>query len=201
MKFLAVFEPRIGELALEVRRLVLEEAPEASELIYAYNAVASGYSFTGRPSDAFIHIAVYAKWVNLGFNRGSSLADPEGILRGDCKPVRHIRISELVDLKNAALQRLVRGAIAAAERPESKPEPASVVRAVYPNGGGRFGLVALLEGFPTRADDFFDPVQFRAPEVAHFIEAAIYAVKATVHVAETLVYVCEAHVPMCTEVS
>jgi hypothetical protein len=133
LKFLAVFEPRIGELALEVRRLVLKEAPEASELIYeAYNAVASGYSFTGRPSDAFIHVAVYAKWVNLGFNRGSSLEDPERVLRGDCKSVRHIRISEAADLKNPALRRLVRGAIAAAERPESKPEPVSVVRAVYP---------------------------------------------------------------------
>lgn len=72
-----MFEPRIGELALAVRKLVLEEAPEASELIYdAYNAVASGYSFTGRPSDAFIHVAVYAKWVNFGFDRGSSPEDP-----------------------------------------------------------------------------------------------------------------------------
>ena len=46
------------------------------------------------------------------------------------------------------------------------------------------GLVALLEVFQTRIDDFFDPVQFRAPEVAHFIKTAIDIVKATVHVAK-----------------
>jgi len=133
LKFLAVFDRRITEIALAVRTLVLEEAPEASELIYdAYNAVASGYSFTGRPSDAFIHIAVYAKWVNLGFNRGSALADPDGILQGDCKSVRHVRISELADLRKAALRNLVRSAIRAAERPEKAIEPASVVRAIYP---------------------------------------------------------------------
>jgi hypothetical protein len=133
LKFLAAFEPHISELALMVRRLVLEEAPEACELIYdAYNAVASGYSFTGRPSDSFIHIAVYAKWVNLGFNRGSSLEDPDGILQGDCKSVRHVRISEPADLKKIALRKLVQSAIAAAEHPESRIEPVSIVRAVYP---------------------------------------------------------------------
>src|SRR2546425_948975 len=71
-QFLSPYEPRIRDLALRTRPLVLEEAPDSMELIYdAYNAVATGYSFTGRPSDSFIHIAVYSRWVNLGFNRGS----------------------------------------------------------------------------------------------------------------------------------
>jgi hypothetical protein len=74
LKFLSPYAPRIVELALAARALVLSEAPGSLELIYdAYNAVASGYSFTGRTSDACIHIAVYANWVNLGFNRGSEL--------------------------------------------------------------------------------------------------------------------------------
>jgi hypothetical protein len=48
--FLAPFESRIAELALATRELVLEEAPDSTELIYdAYNAVATGYRFTGRP--------------------------------------------------------------------------------------------------------------------------------------------------------
>ena len=80
LKFLSPFEPRIRNLALATRKLVLEEAPDSMELIYdAYNAVATGFSFTGRPSDSFIHIAVYARWVNLGFNQGSALDDPAGV--------------------------------------------------------------------------------------------------------------------------
>ena len=73
LKFLRPYAPGIVELALATRRLVLEEAPGAVELVYdAYNAVVAGYSFTGRPGDAFIHIPVYANWVNLGFHRGPS---------------------------------------------------------------------------------------------------------------------------------
>ena len=55
LKFLAPYSAEIRDLALATRALVFEEAPDASELIYdAYNAVASGYTFTGRPSDAFV---------------------------------------------------------------------------------------------------------------------------------------------------
>jgi hypothetical protein len=138
LKFLSPYGPRITELALTTRALVLGEAPDASELIYdAYNAVASGYSFTGRPSDSFIHIAVYANWVNIGFNQGSQLADPEKLLQGNGRWIRHIRVSNSLDLAKPALKNFVKAAIARAERPDPKSakSPAkakSVVRAVYP---------------------------------------------------------------------
>lgn len=133
LKFLAPYGRWISDLALATRALVLGEAPESAELIYdAYNAVASGYSFTGRPSDAFIHIAVYARWVNLGFNRGSTLDDPRGVLQGTGRWVRHIRISQPEDLDNLAVQAFVRAAIAAAERGQPEAKGESAVRAIYP---------------------------------------------------------------------
>jgi hypothetical protein len=138
LEFLSPYGPNITELALATRALVLAEAPESAELIYdAYNAVATGYSFTGRPSDAFLHIAVYAKWVNLGFNRGSTLDDPQAVLQGSGRSIRHIRISKPEDLENPVVRALVITAIAAAERPDRKAgqtatKAESVVRAVYP---------------------------------------------------------------------
>ncbi len=131
--FLAPFESRIKELALATRRLVLEEAPDSAELIYdAYNAVATGYGFTGRPSECFIHIAVYAKWVNLGFHRGSELPDPKGVLQGTGRLIRHIRISEPEDLAEPAVRAFVKHAIARAKRPApDAPKAKSVVRAIY----------------------------------------------------------------------
>jgi hypothetical protein len=131
--FLAPFESHIKELALATRRLVLEEAPDSVELIYdAYNAVATGYGFTGRPSECFIHIAVYAKWVNLGFHRGSELPDPKGVLQGTGRLIRHIRISELKDLDQAAVRAFIKHAIAHAKRPATDaPKAKSVVRAIY----------------------------------------------------------------------
>jgi hypothetical protein len=134
LKFLSAYEPRITELALAARKLVLEEAPEAIELIYdAYSAVTVGYSFTGRPGDAFIHIAAYARWVNLGFNYGSQLEDPRKVLQGTGQWIRHIRITEPADVKDPVLRAFVNSAIAQADRPHAtlnKPGK-SIVRAVY----------------------------------------------------------------------
>jgi hypothetical protein len=136
LKFLAPFEERIRELALATRAFVLTEAPEATELIYdAYNAVATGYSFTARPSDAFIHIAVYAHWVNLGFNRGSELDDPRGMLQGSGRWIRHIRVADPGDLDQPTVRAFVKAAVAHAVRPDlpiGKRPSKSVVRAVYP---------------------------------------------------------------------
>ena len=136
LEFLAPFERRVIDLALAARALVLEEAPDASELIYdAYNAVATGYSFTGRPSDSFVHIAVYARWVNLGFNRGSELDDARGVLQGAGRWVRHIRIAEPADLEKPEVREFVRAAVARAVRPDpgmAKSGDRSVVRAIYP---------------------------------------------------------------------
>jgi hypothetical protein len=134
LKFLAAYEKPITGLALRARALVLEEAPGAIELLYdAYNAVAAGYSFTGRPSDAFIHIAAYARWVNLGFHRGSELNDPQGLLQGSGRWIRHLRIAAPADADRPELRAFVRAAVSRAKRPEKLAEGGSksVVRAVY----------------------------------------------------------------------
>ena len=138
LDFLSPYESRVQELALATRKLVLEEAPDAQELIYdAYNAVASGFGFTGRPGECFIHIAVYANWVNLGFQRGSELEDPDGVLQGTGRWVRHIRISSPDDLRKPEIRAFVRAAIARAKRPvaltsKADAKPRAVVRAIYP---------------------------------------------------------------------
>ena len=136
LAFLAPYDPHIRKLALSARALLLEEAPDASELIYdAYNAVATGYTFTGRPSDAFVHLAVYARWVNLGFNRGVELEDPQGVLQGSGRWVRHIRVSEPADLAKPPVRSFVKAAVARAVRPDpgtGEGPSRSVVRAIYP---------------------------------------------------------------------
>jgi hypothetical protein len=75
----------IQELALAARKLILEEAPGASEFVYEVYTIADHFTFTGRPSDAFVFTTTHANWVNLGFNFGSLLPDPDGLLRGEGK--------------------------------------------------------------------------------------------------------------------
>jgi hypothetical protein len=119
----------IQELALAARKVILQDAPDASEFVYEVYTIADHFTFTQRPGDAFVFTTTHGKWVNLGFNFGSLLNDPQGLLRGDGKWIRHIRIAQAADLDAPGVRDLVRAAIAQAERPEGKPaKPVTVVR-------------------------------------------------------------------------
>lgn len=137
LKFLSAFDNAIVELALALRKKVLAEAPNATEAIYdAYNAVAIGYSFTGRLKESFCHIAVYSQHVNLGFNRGTELPDPDKLLQGTGKLTRHITLRKVADVKDPRLARLLRIAIQNAHILTLSTKvpiipPQSVVKAVY----------------------------------------------------------------------
>jgi Domain of unknown function (DU1801) len=133
LRLLSSYSEVIRKLALAARKLILEEAPEASEFVYQVYTIADHFSFTDRPSDAFVFTTIHANWVNLGFNFGSALADPDGLLRGEGKLIRHVRIARAPDLDARGVRELVRAAIAQAERPEGKPDkPRAVVRTAQP---------------------------------------------------------------------
>lgn len=132
--FLAAYDRHISDLALALREVVLEEAPEAIESIYdAYSAVAIGFSFTGRLKDGFCHIATYTNYVNLGFDRGVLIADPHKVLAGTGKWTRHITIAGESDLQRPFLRRYIQAAIELVEGPGRRAAGASksVVRGNY----------------------------------------------------------------------
>ncbi len=121
LKLLERHSSAIQKTVLAARKAILEEAPEASEFVYEVYTIADHFAFTERPSDAFVFTTTHANWVNLGFNFGSILPDPKGLLRGDGKMIRHVRLEEPADLDVPGVRDLVRAAIAQAERPEGKP--------------------------------------------------------------------------------
>jgi Domain of unknown function (DU1801) len=142
IKFLRPYDPEVRELALGLRALVLEEMAPCYENIYdAYSAVAIGYGTSDRLRDGIFHIAVYSKHVNLGFNDGASLADPQGILLGAGNQIRHLTIKTRDDLARpeirAYLKRARKFALAEAKKlgepPPKKPKGVvSTVKAIYP---------------------------------------------------------------------
>jgi hypothetical protein len=94
--------------------------------------IADHFTFTDRPSDAFVFTTTHANWVNLGFNFGSLLPDPDGLLCGNGKWIRHVRIAQAADLDAPGVRELLRAAIAQAERPEGKlPKPRTVIRRAW----------------------------------------------------------------------
>ena len=141
IKFLKPYDRAIRDLALGLREVVLEEMGPCFENIYdAYSAVAMGYGTSDRMNDGIFHIAVYSNHVNLGFNWGASLADPDEILEGEGKQIRHIRIRTPEDLRRPEIREYVRRAITTTYEDARKlgevmpPRPkrvVSVVKAIY----------------------------------------------------------------------
>ena len=108
---LSQFDLSVGELALALREMVLEEAPAAVEKLVRVYALVFWYSLTGRMSDAFCQVVVYSKGVNLMFNRGAELEDPDGVLVGEGKIIRHIKVRRPEDLKTPYLRKFIRAAL------------------------------------------------------------------------------------------
>jgi hypothetical protein len=129
LKLLVPYGKLVQELALATRKLILKEAPESSEFIYEVYTIANHFTFTERPSDAFVFTTTHTNWVNLGFNFGSVVPDPHGLLRGEGKWIRHVRIAQAADLDAPGVRELIRSAIEQAERPQGEPvKPRAAVR-------------------------------------------------------------------------
>lgn len=108
---LSSFDLSVGELALALREMVLEEAPAAVERVLRVYALVFWYSLTGKMSDAFVQVVTYPKGVNLMFNRGAELEDPDGVLVGEGKIIRHIKVRRTADLKDPHLRKFIRAAL------------------------------------------------------------------------------------------
>jgi hypothetical protein len=132
--FLAPYDAEIAHLFFATRGAVLSAAPKANELIYdAYNTVTAVFSFTDRLTEAFCHVAAYRHYVNLGFNRGARLPDPDELLAGTGSSIRHLRIAAVEDLQRPGLRRLLRAAVQEGRSlsPASRAVPQSIVKAIY----------------------------------------------------------------------
>jgi len=127
---LASYDPQVADLTLSLREIVLEEAPEALESIVKGYALAIGFSFTGKPmKDGFCHIVSYSSHVNLGFNRGAQLADPNRVLAGNGKMIRHVTFRTQNELQRQFVRRYLQAAIQQVTGPAA--------RAPRKNGGAK----------------------------------------------------------------
>ena len=109
--FLAAYDPTIADLALALREIILEEAPQASESVYQVYTVAIWFGFSGKMKDMFCYITTHARHINLGFPRGAALPDPNRVLEGEGKAMRHIKFSNMSELDRPWVRRYIQAAI------------------------------------------------------------------------------------------
>lgn len=105
---LADHTPAVRALAEKLRALIKSTVPEAQERAYpGWHAIGFRHPKTGY----FCGIFPYEKEIKLYFEQGARLPDPEDILEGGQRQVRHLLVRRGSDIPPAALRRLLLAAI------------------------------------------------------------------------------------------
>ena len=101
--FISQASPTVRPVLRDLRELIRKELPEATEEIK-----------WGRPVYSLNHIVCYlaasTDHANLGFYRGIELQDPRGLLEGDGKKLRHIKVYKREEIRRQWYRTLIRQA-------------------------------------------------------------------------------------------
>jgi hypothetical protein len=125
--FIDRYTPGIAALARACLKKMRAKLPGAAQLVYDnYNALAIGFGPSQRASDAIFSIVLYPRWVTLFFLQGAGLPDPNKLLKGSGKVVRHIVLAAAEDLDKPAIQGLMTIALNRALAPIDPAAPGNL---------------------------------------------------------------------------
>lgn len=121
-QFLLDFKgPEVIDLFKDLRAYILELYPDSNELLYHTHALTSVFSISEKLSDAFCMLPIYTNHLNLGFNKGTRLEDPNKLLTGTGNLIRHIDVKKPSDYRNPEVTALIKEAIEFAIKDMDKP--------------------------------------------------------------------------------
>ena len=99
-----------------LRAVILEVHPEACESVRLGHRAATYGLGPKKMVEGYAYILPCSAWVNLGFFRGTALADRGGLLGGTGKRMRHVRIRSINDAGTPAVRELIEEALAERRR-------------------------------------------------------------------------------------
>ena len=99
--------PEVAALARQAKTVIQNVMPNVGEVVWLNQNIAGYGVGPKKMSEQFCYIALFKARLNLGFYYGSDLPDPEKLLEGSGKNLRHIKISHPEQLQNPALHDLV----------------------------------------------------------------------------------------------
>lgn len=95
------------ELASLLRKLVIRVMPGVVEVPWPKMRMASYGVGPKKKTEHFCYISAQKGDVNLGFYYGAELPDPEELLQGTGKLLRHVKIREEKAIRSKALRKLL----------------------------------------------------------------------------------------------
>jgi hypothetical protein len=112
----AKYDPAIVKLGKALRAKLRARLPGLFEIVYVYekqNALVISYSPTENGYDGLCSIGLYPDRVNLYFGQGALLSksDPQKLLQGRGKTVRHVVLNAVADFDRAEIEVLMAAAL------------------------------------------------------------------------------------------
>ena len=112
---LKAYTPEVRDLSLAVRDQIHNMLPYVIEKVYpGWKVILC--SFDGTMKRGICAVSPQRRYVNLIFYHGADLGDPDRILEGDGKNVRHVKITDADQMHRPAMRRLIKAAAGLAEQ-------------------------------------------------------------------------------------
>ena len=108
---LAIATPELRPICESLRGLIASLHGSFVEVVWPNHGIASFGVGPKKMTEHYACIGVQSSHINLGFYHGASLRDPDGLLEGSGKKLRHVKLSDVAATKAAALSALLRQAI------------------------------------------------------------------------------------------
>lgn len=118
-EIVANVSPHVRQLAEQARSLIQDVYPSVVEVPWPKQRVIGYGVGLKKMSEHFCYLSVSKNHINIGFMYGAELPDPKGLLDGEGKLLRHVRITQPEQLSNPALRQLIK--VASVHRMPEKP--------------------------------------------------------------------------------
>lgn len=101
----------VQEIAKALRDTIAGIDPDAVEVPWPNQGIIGYGVGPKKMTEHYCYIAVQKGYANLGFYYGADLNDPQGLLEGTGKKLRHVKVGSLEEVDRPELRILVRQAL------------------------------------------------------------------------------------------
>lgn len=102
----------VQKIARALRKLIVELHPDVVEVPWPKQGIIGYGVGPKKMSEHYCYIGTYSDYVNLGFFHGAGLPDPQGVLEGTGKNLRHIKVRDPSEVDRPAVRQMIQRSLA-----------------------------------------------------------------------------------------
>ncbi|MEO0341125.1 MAG: DUF1801 domain-containing protein [Bacteroidota bacterium] len=104
---LALTSEELIPIVITLKQLIEKIDPNTCEVVRLGDRAATYGVGPKKMKEGYVYVLPHKSWVNLGFYQGALLDDPDGLLEGTGKKLRHIKIKSVEQAQLPAIQSLI----------------------------------------------------------------------------------------------